>query len=45
MKKEIFALLTAKFSGVRKDGLEHLARVLTLQATTEDDTSNPCVIS
>lgn len=37
MKKEIFALLTAKFSGVRKDGLEHLARLLTLQATTEEE--------
>lgn len=37
MKKEIFALLTAKFSGVRKDGLEHLARVLTLQTTTEEE--------
>lgn len=37
MKKEIFALLTAKFSGVRKDGLEHLARVLTLQATTKEE--------
>ena len=37
MKKEILALLTAKFAGVRKDGLEHLARVLALQATTEEE--------
>ena len=37
MKKEIFALLTAKFSGVRKDGLKHLTHVLTLQATTEEE--------
>ncbi len=37
MKKKILALLIAKFSGVRKDGLSVLAGVLALQATTEDE--------
>ena len=37
MKKKILALLIAKFSGVRKDGLEILAGVLALQATTDDE--------
>lgn len=37
MKETLIALLTAKFSGVRKDGLEQLARTLALQATTEDE--------
>ena len=37
MKKTILALLIAKFSGVRKDGLAVLAGVLALQATTEDE--------
>ena len=37
MKEKILALLIAKFSGVRKDGLAVLAGVLALQATTEDE--------
>lgn len=37
MNETILALLIAKFSGVRKDGLKALARSLALQCTTEDD--------
>lgn len=37
MKEIILALLIAKFSGVRKDGLVALARSLALQCTTEDE--------
>ena len=37
MKERILALLIAKFSGVRKDGLMALARSLALQCTTEDE--------
>jgi uncharacterized protein YdaT len=37
MKEKILALLTAKFSGMRKDGLAQLAGVLSLQATTDDE--------
>lgn len=37
MKEKILALLIAKFSGVRKDGLKVLAGVLALQATTDDE--------
>jgi len=37
MKEKILALLQTKFAGVRKDGLNHLARSLALQATTEDE--------
>lgn len=37
MKERILALLIAKFSGVRKDGLTALARSLALQCTTEDE--------
>lgn len=37
MKETILALLIAKFSGVRKDGLVALARSLALQCTTEDE--------
>jgi len=37
MKQKILALLIAKFSGVRKDGLAILAGVLALQATTDDE--------
>lgn len=37
MKETILALLIAKFSGVRKDGLTALARSLALQCATEDD--------
>lgn len=35
--EQILALLTSKFTGVRKDGLQALARVLAIQATSEDD--------
>lgn len=35
MKAKILALLIAKFSGVRKDGLAQLAGSLSLQATTD----------
>lgn len=37
MKEKILALLSATYPGVRKDGLNHLARSLALQATTEDE--------
>jgi hypothetical protein len=37
MKDKILALLTAAFSGVRKDGLNHLAGALALQVTTEEE--------
>lgn len=37
MKEKILALLIAAYSGVRKDGLAHLAAALALQATTEDE--------
>lgn len=37
MKEKILALLIAKFSGVRKDVLNHLARTFALQATNEDE--------
>jgi hypothetical protein len=35
--QELLALLTAKFSGARKDGLTQLARVLALQCATKED--------
>ena len=34
---EITALLTNKFAGVRKDGLAHIARLIALQATTQEE--------
>lgn len=37
MKKTILALLVAKFQGARKDGLNALAGILALQASTEDE--------
>lgn len=37
MKEKILALLTAKFAGVRKDGLAQLALVLSLQAENEEE--------
>ena len=37
MRETILALLIAKFSGVRKDGLMALARSLALQCSTEDE--------
>ena len=37
MFKTILALLVAKFQGVRKDGLEALARACALQCKSEDD--------
>lgn len=37
MKERILALLMAAFAGVRKDGLNQLARTLALQVTTEDE--------
>lgn len=35
--QELLALLTAKFSGVRKDGLMQLARVLALQCASKEE--------
>lgn len=35
--EQILALLKAKFTGVRNDGLVAMARVIALQATTEED--------
>lgn len=37
MKEKILALLTAKFLGVRKDVLNHLARTFALQATNDEE--------
>ena len=37
MKEKILALLIAAFAGVRKDGLNQLARVIALQSTTYDE--------
>ena len=37
MKEKILALLMAAFAGVRKDGLNQLARTLALQATTDEE--------
>lgn len=37
MKEKILALLTAQFSGVRKDGLAHLANAFAFQATTDEE--------
>ena len=37
MKKTILALLVAKFQGARKEGLNVLAGILALQASTEDE--------
>lgn len=40
MKETILALLIAKFSGVRKDVLNHMARAFALQVATEDEAKN-----
>lgn len=40
MKEKILALLIAKFSGVRKDVLNHLARAFALQVATEEEAKN-----
>lgn len=37
LQEKILALLVAKFQGVRKDGLQHLATVIGLQVTTEEE--------
>jgi hypothetical protein len=37
MKTKILALLSAKFAGVRKDGLAQLASALAFQATTDEE--------
>lgn len=37
MKEKILALLMTTFAGVRKDGLNQLARTLALQATTDEE--------
>lgn len=37
MKEKILALLVAKFTGVRKDGLTQMARLYALQAATDDE--------
>ncbi|MDR1632309.1 MAG: hypothetical protein LBR97_05465 [Dysgonamonadaceae bacterium] len=37
MKEKILALLQAQFAGVRKDGLNHIANVLSFQVNTEDE--------
>ena len=36
MKEKILALLIAQFSGVRKDGLAHIANILSFQCDTEE---------
>lgn len=40
MKEKILALLIAKFSGVRKDVLNHMARAFALQVATEEEAKN-----
>ena len=37
MEEKILALLIAAFTGVRKDGLNQMARILALQATTDEE--------
>jgi len=37
MKEKIIALLTAKFAGTRKDTLAQIARMMAMQATTEEE--------
>jgi hypothetical protein len=37
MKEKILALLLVQFAGVRKDGLNHIANVLSFQVNTEDE--------
>ncbi|MDR1459783.1 MAG: hypothetical protein LBI60_06185 [Bacteroidales bacterium] len=37
MKEKILALLLAAFAGVRKDGLSHIANVISFQANTEEE--------
>ena len=37
MEEKILALLETKFQGVRKDGLGQLARIIALQAATEEE--------
>jgi formyltetrahydrofolate synthetase len=37
MKEKILALLLTQFSGVRKDGLNHIANIIALQVDTEDE--------
>ena len=37
LQERILALLVAKFQGVRKDGLQHLAAAIGLQVTTEEE--------
>lgn len=37
MKEKILALLVAKFTGVRKDGLTQMARLYALQVATDDE--------
>jgi alpha-galactosidase/6-phospho-beta-glucosidase family protein len=37
MKEKILALLKAQFQGVRKDGLNHIANILSFQVNTEDE--------
>ena len=37
LQEKILALLVAKFQGVRKDGLQHLAAAIGLQVTTEEE--------
>jgi hypothetical protein len=37
MKEKLLALLTAKFAGVRKDGLTQLAHALSLQAANDEE--------
>ena len=40
MKEKILALLIAKFSGVRKDGLVAMARSMALHCATDEDAKN-----
>lgn len=40
MKEKILALLIAKFSGMRKDVLNHMARAFALQVATEEEAKN-----
>lgn len=40
MKEKILALLIAKFSGVRKDVLNHMARAFALQVATDEEAKN-----
>ncbi len=43
LQEQILALLVAKFQGVRKDGLQHLAAAIGLQVATIEEAGKSSV--